>query len=153
MKIPQFLIYNLGLLIKNKFVYRKKKIPTNPLIRPKNFAPLTPKEDLNKTTKGNPNFWDGFPIKFEKKRLFDRKPHNAFRKSPKFKLKMMVHLGQIKLTHQDGGPAMPGWPWPSSGRTHPGFCLWFVTQQQAIKWYWIRHWRQLHGRCMFINSF
>ena len=42
------------------------KIPTKLLINPKYFAPLKPKEDLNKTTKGNPNFWDGLPIKFEK---------------------------------------------------------------------------------------
>ena len=28
---------------------------------------IIPKEDLNKTTKGSPNFWDGLPIKLEKK--------------------------------------------------------------------------------------
>ena len=44
-----------------------KKIPTKHLIKPKYFAPLKPKDDLSKTTKGNPNFWDGLPIKFEKK--------------------------------------------------------------------------------------
>ena len=43
------------------------KIPTRLLNKPKNFAPLKPKEDRNKTAKGKPNFWDGFPIKFEKK--------------------------------------------------------------------------------------
>ena len=32
------------------------KIPTIPLTSPKYFAPLIPSEDLNKTTKGNPNF-------------------------------------------------------------------------------------------------
>ena len=43
------------------------EIPTILLKRPKYFAPLTPKEDLNKTTKGKPNFWDGLPIQLEKK--------------------------------------------------------------------------------------
>ena len=43
------------------------KIPTRPLITPKYLAPTTPKDDLNHTTKGNPNFCDGFPIQFEKK--------------------------------------------------------------------------------------
>ena len=42
-------------------------MPTNPLKNPKYFAPLTPRDDLNKTTKGSPSFWDGFPIQFEKK--------------------------------------------------------------------------------------
>ena len=37
------------------------------LNKPKNFAPLKPKEDLSKTAKGKPNFCDGFPIKFDKK--------------------------------------------------------------------------------------
>ena len=32
------------------------KIPTKHLKRPKNFDPLNPKDDLNKTTKGRPNF-------------------------------------------------------------------------------------------------
>ena len=44
-----------------------KKIPTIVLNRPKYLAPLKPNEDLNRTTKGKPNFWDGLPIKFEKK--------------------------------------------------------------------------------------
>ena len=44
-----------------------KKIPTKNLNDPKYLAPLIPNDDLNKTTKGNPNFCDGFPIKFEKK--------------------------------------------------------------------------------------
>ena len=44
-----------------------KKIPTKHLINPKYFAPLIPKDDLNKTTKGSPNFCEGLPIKFEKK--------------------------------------------------------------------------------------
>ena len=43
------------------------KTPTTLLINPKNFAPLNPKEDLRRTAKGNPNFWDGLPIKFENK--------------------------------------------------------------------------------------
>ena len=42
-------------------------IPTNPLIRPKYFAPTIPAEDLNITTNGKPNFWDGLPIKLENK--------------------------------------------------------------------------------------
>ena len=42
-------------------------IPTILLKNPIYCAPLTPIEDLNKTTNGNPNFWDGLPIKFEKK--------------------------------------------------------------------------------------
>ena len=33
-----------------------KKVPTKNLIKPKYFAPLKPREDLNKTTKGKPNF-------------------------------------------------------------------------------------------------
>ena len=44
-----------------------KNIPTKHLIKPKYFAPLTPSEDRNKTTKGNPNFWEGLPIRLEKK--------------------------------------------------------------------------------------
>ena len=43
------------------------KVPTIALIKPKYFAPTIPKVDRNITTKGNPNFWDGLPIKFEKK--------------------------------------------------------------------------------------
>ena len=43
------------------------KIPTMHLINPKYFAPLKPSEDLNKTTKGNPNFCEGFPIKLANK--------------------------------------------------------------------------------------
>ena len=27
---------------------------------------IIPKEDLNNTTKGNPNFWEGLPIQLEK---------------------------------------------------------------------------------------
>ena len=42
-------------------------MPTKHLNKPKYFAPLNPNEDLNKTTNGNPNFCDGFPIKLEKK--------------------------------------------------------------------------------------
>jgi hypothetical protein len=45
----------------------KKNTPTKNLINPTYLAPTTPNEDLNKTTKGNPNFWDGLPIIFEKK--------------------------------------------------------------------------------------
>ena len=44
------------------------KIPTNPLNSPKNFAPLTPNEDLKITTNGKPNFWEGLPIKLENKK-------------------------------------------------------------------------------------
>ena len=55
-----------------------EKIPLTPLevsirekigyvINPKNLAPLNPKEDLNNTTKGNPNFCEGFPIKLANK--------------------------------------------------------------------------------------
>ena len=44
-----------------------QKTPTKNLIKPKYFAPLIPNEDLSNTTKGNPYFCDGFPIKFEKK--------------------------------------------------------------------------------------
>ena len=33
-----------------------KKTPTKNRIKPKYLAPLTPKEDLNKTTNGKPNF-------------------------------------------------------------------------------------------------
>ena len=43
------------------------KVPTKVLNKPKYFAPLTPREDLSKTTKGNPNFCEGSPIQFEKK--------------------------------------------------------------------------------------
>ena len=43
------------------------KIPTNPLIRAKYFEPLTPKELLKITGKGNPYFCEGFPIKLAKK--------------------------------------------------------------------------------------
>ena len=50
-----------------KYVWMpKRKIPTKLLNNPKNFAPLKPKDDLKRTAKGNPNFWEGFPIKFEK---------------------------------------------------------------------------------------
>ena len=44
----------------------KRKIPTKPLNKPKNFAPLKPKDYLKRTAKGNPNFWEGFPIKLQK---------------------------------------------------------------------------------------
>ena len=44
-----------------------RKVPTKNLVKPKYLAPLKPKEDLSKTTKGNPNFWEGFPIKLQKK--------------------------------------------------------------------------------------
>ena len=40
-------------------------MPTKLLTNPKNFAPLKPREDLNKTAKGIPNFCDGFPIKLQ----------------------------------------------------------------------------------------
>ena len=43
------------------------KTPTKHLINPINLDPLIPKEDLSKTTNGRPNFWEGFPIQFEKK--------------------------------------------------------------------------------------
>ena len=42
-------------------------MPTKHLNRPMYFAPVTPKEDLNNTIKGKPNFCDGLPIKFEKR--------------------------------------------------------------------------------------
>ena len=42
-------------------------MPTKHLIKPKYFAPLKPNEDLSKTINGNQNFWEGLPIKFEKK--------------------------------------------------------------------------------------
>ena len=44
-----------------------KKTPTKNLIKPKYFAPITPNEDRNRTTKGSPCFRDGFPIQFEKR--------------------------------------------------------------------------------------
>ena len=44
-----------------------RKTPTKNLIKPKYFAPLKPKEDLNITTNGKPNFCEGFPINVEKK--------------------------------------------------------------------------------------
>ena len=44
----------------------KRKIPTKLLNNPKNFAPLKPKEDLNRTAKGKPNFWEGLPIRLQK---------------------------------------------------------------------------------------
>ena len=43
------------------------KIPTMPLNKAKYFAPLIPKDVLNKTGKGMPCFCDGLPIKFAKK--------------------------------------------------------------------------------------
>ena len=42
-------------------------MPTNPLIKEKYFAPLIPKEVLNKTVKGIPCFCEGGPIKFANK--------------------------------------------------------------------------------------
>ena len=43
------------------------KIPTRLLIKPKNFAPLKPKDDLKRTANGKPNLWEGFPIKLQNK--------------------------------------------------------------------------------------
>ena len=43
------------------------KIPTRPLNKPKYFAPLKPNEERNNTANGRPNFWDGLPIKLEKR--------------------------------------------------------------------------------------
>ena len=43
------------------------KIPTNPLKRPKYFAPFTPRELLKITEKGRPYFCDGFPMRLAKK--------------------------------------------------------------------------------------
>ena len=56
------------------------KIPTKHLNKPKNFDPLKPKDDLNKTTKGKPYFCDGLPIKFEKK-YTSNDPNNVPKKT------------------------------------------------------------------------
>ena len=67
-------IEKIIILIKYPKAFDKKyvcipniKIPTKPLIKPKYLAPTIPSEDLIITTNGKPNFWDGFPIKFENK--------------------------------------------------------------------------------------
>ena len=70
----------LGTLLGSFFVYlfanfigkpsQKFGLPFVVLLRSSlgfNGAPLNPKEDLNKTTKGNPNFCEGFPIKLANK--------------------------------------------------------------------------------------
>ena len=44
----------------------KRKTPTKLLSKPNNLAPLNPREDLNRTAKGNPNFCEGFPIRLLK---------------------------------------------------------------------------------------
>ena len=43
------------------------KIPTNPLNKAKYFAPLKPKDVLNRTGNGIPYFCDGLPIMFANK--------------------------------------------------------------------------------------
>ena len=65
---------NIAILIKYPIALDRKyvwipniKIPTKDLKKPKYLAPLIPNDDLNNTAKGRPNFWDGFPIRFEKK--------------------------------------------------------------------------------------
>ena len=42
---------NIDLIIQTHY-----EIPTKNLTKPKYFAPTIPKDDRNKTTKGNPNF-------------------------------------------------------------------------------------------------
>ena len=55
-------------ILDKKYVWiPNKKIPTRLLISPKNLAPLNPKDDRSKTTKGKPNFCEGLPIQFENK--------------------------------------------------------------------------------------
>ena len=49
------------------FEFQIRKFQPSFLLIQKNLAPLNPKEDLNKTTKGNPNFCEGFPIKLANK--------------------------------------------------------------------------------------
>ena len=65
---------NIAILIKYPKAFDKKyvwipniNIPTILLKKPKYFAPITPNEDLRRTTKGKPNFCEGLPIKFENK--------------------------------------------------------------------------------------
>ena len=43
------------------------KIPTKHLKNPKYWAPLNPKEVLRRTANGKPYFWEGLPIKLERK--------------------------------------------------------------------------------------
>ena len=91
-------------LIRKPIAFDKKyvwipniNIPTILLNNPKNWAPLNPNDDLNKTTNGNPNFWDGFPIKLEnmKTKKFLKLSQKGLQQYLNYKLSTKMQLVKI----------------------------------------------------------
>ena len=64
-------------------------MPTKHLKKPKYFAPLKPKDDLRKTVNGKPYFWEGFPIKFERK--YTNKKHEVLIKWQHLQARLLMH--------------------------------------------------------------